>query len=69
MKPREIRELSNEEMKVELKNLREGLFKLRFRQVAENTRHASEETGLRRDIARVLTVMRQRELEAKKEGK
>jgi len=66
MKAKDVRDLSDEEMAVELKNLREGLFRLRFRQVAENTRNAPEITGLRRDIARVLTVMRERELAAKK---
>ena len=62
MKAGEIRELSDEELAVELKNLREGLFRLRFREVTENAQNAPEARALRKDIARVLTIMREREL-------
>jgi large subunit ribosomal protein L29 len=67
MKGKELRERSDDELIVELKNLREGLFRLRFRQVAESSTHgATEKSAIKRDIARVLTVMRERELAAKK---
>ena len=66
MKAKEIRELSEEEMAVELANLDEALFKLRFRQVTENTHNASEICAVRRDIARVLTVLRERRLAGQK---
>lgn len=68
MKASELRERSDEELSVELKNLRDGLFRLRVRQVAENTEGSPERRVLRKDIARVLTIMRERELEAQKDG-
>ena len=61
MKASEIRELSDEELAVELKNLQEGLFRLRVRQVTENVQNSGEVRALRRDIARVLTIARERE--------
>jgi large subunit ribosomal protein L29 len=68
MKGKDLRERSNDELAVELKNLRDGLFRLRFRQVAESSTHgATEKRAIRKDIARVLTVMREREMAAKKE--
>jgi len=69
MKAKEMRELSDEEMAVELKNLREALFRLRFREVAESAKHAPEHRALRRDIARVLTIMRERQTAGEKESK
>lgn len=62
MKAAEIRELSDEELDVELANLQEGLFRLRVRQVTENVQNTGEMRGLRRDIARAKTIMREREL-------
>lgn len=62
MKAAEVRELSDEELRVELANLQEGLFRLRVRQVTENVQNAGEMRGLRRDIARVKTIVREREL-------
>jgi large subunit ribosomal protein L29 len=67
MKAKELRERSDDELVVELRNLREGLFRLRFRQVAENQHNAGERRALHRDVARVLTIMHERELAAKKE--
>ena len=66
MKGKEVRELSGEEMVVELANLREALFRMRFRQVTENTNNPGEVRAIRRDIARVLTVMRERQLAGQK---
>jgi len=68
MKAAELRERSDEELTVELANLREGLFRLHIREVTENTSNAGERRTLRRDIARVLTITRQRDLEAKKDN-
>lgn len=62
MKANEVKELSDEELVVELRNLQEGLFRLRVRQVTENIQNANEVRALRRDIARVLTTKREREL-------
>ncbi|MCD6404506.1 MAG: 50S ribosomal protein L29 [Planctomycetes bacterium] len=67
MKAAEVRELSDEELAVELQNLQEGLFRLRVRKITENIHNAGEVRSLRRDIARVLTIMRERQLA--REGK
>ncbi len=66
MKAGEIRELSDDELAVELANLQEGLFRVRFRQVTENLSNAGETRALRRDVARVKTIMRERELAREK---
>jgi large subunit ribosomal protein L29 len=66
MKAKDIRDLSSEEMAVELANLEEALFRLRVRQVAENQSNAPEARKLRKDIARVMTILRERELQAQK---
>jgi len=68
MKAAEVRELSDDELRVELANLQEGLFRLRVRQVTENVQNAGEVSALRHDIARVKTIMREREM-AREEGK
>ena len=69
MKSAEIRELSDDELKVELANLQEGLFRLRVRRVTENIQNAGEVRSLRRDIARVRTIMRERELAREGSGR
>jgi len=65
MKAKELKERSDDELVLELRNLRENLFRLRFRQVQENQHNAGERRFLQRDVARVLTIMRERELAAK----
>lgn len=61
MKIKEIRELSDEERQTELERLRRHLFDLRSQSVTEKLEDPSMLTKTRRDIARILTVMRQRE--------
>ncbi len=61
MKISEIRELSDEELRSELDRLRQHLFDLRSQAVTEKLEDASILTGAKRDIARILTVMRERE--------
>ena len=61
MKISEIRELSDEELRLELDRLRQRLFDLRSQAVTEKLEDASILTGAKRDIARILTVMRERE--------
>lgn len=64
MKPEDIRGKSPDEMKSDLINLRKEAFNLRF-QVAngqlENTARIRE---VRRDIARIKTIMRAKEMES-----
>lgn len=62
MKASELRDLSVEELQTKLRELKEELFNLRF-QLAVNQLENSNRLGVvKKDIARVSTVIRQREL-------
>lgn len=65
MKAKEIRELTDAEAQAKLRDLRQELFNLRLQQRVERP---SQIRQLRRDIARVLTVLRQRQLEARQQA-
>ena len=67
MKIREIREHSDEQLQTELGALERRLFDLRAQGVTEKIQATSELTKARRDIARIKTVMRQRELAARED--
>ncbi len=62
----EIREMTAEELVVELGRLRRHVFDLRSQAVTEKLEDPSMITKARRDIARILTIMRQNELAASK---
>jgi large subunit ribosomal protein L29 len=64
MKIDQIRQLSDEELGSELGRLRRHLFDLRSQAVTEKLEHPSMLTDARRDIAKILTIVRQRELAA-----
>jgi len=59
----EIRQLSTEELWQRLDDTRQELFNLRFQWSSGQLRDNNRLTQLKRDIARVLTVLRERELE------
>jgi len=67
MKARELRQLSDEELQSELERLRRHLFDLRSQAVTEKLEDPSLATKAKRDIARILTLVRQRELAAEAE--
>ena len=62
MKISEIRELSNEEINVKLKETKEELFNLRFQQATGNLEKPSRIRDLRHTVARMKTVLREREV-------
>jgi large subunit ribosomal protein L29 len=64
MKIDEIRQLSDEELQLELDRLHRHVFDLRSQSVTEKLEDTSQVTKARRDIARVKTVVRERELAA-----
>ncbi|MBS3820709.1 MAG: 50S ribosomal protein L29 [Planctomycetes bacterium] len=64
MKIDEIRNLTDEELQAELDRLHRHVFDLRSQAVTEKLEDPSMLTKAKRDIARVKTVMRQRELQA-----
>jgi len=64
MKVSEIRQLSDEELQTELQRVRRHLFDVRAQAVTEKLEDPSMLTKAKRDVARILTVMRERQLRA-----
>ncbi|MGC9108997.1 MAG: 50S ribosomal protein L29 [Caldimicrobium sp.] len=62
MKAKELRELSIPELKEKLSQLREELFNLRFQKSIHRLENPMKIRNLKRDIARILTVLREKEL-------
>jgi large subunit ribosomal protein L29 len=60
MRASEIRELSDDELAVKLRELRESLFVLRLRQGTNQLESPARLRQVRRDVARILTVLRAR---------
>ena len=69
MKAREVRELSDEELRAELERLQRHLFDLRAQAVTEKLEAPSMLSKTKRDVARILTVCRQRELELQRRSR
>ncbi|HET6514968.1 MAG TPA: 50S ribosomal protein L29 [Thermodesulfovibrionales bacterium] len=57
MKPSALRELTMDELRVKDQDLRRELFNLRFRLATGEVENPMRIRAVRRDIARVLTVM------------
>lgn len=62
MKPSELRALSDEDLKKKLTEVREELFNLRFQMSAAQLENPKRIRWVRREIARIETVRREREL-------
>lgn len=62
MKAEEIRDLTDDELDRKLADLKEELFNLRFQLATGQLDNPMRMKAVRRDIARVKTVMREREL-------
>ena len=63
MKPEQIREMSADELRSRERELQEQLFRLRFQRSIGQLDDAGKIRDTRRDIARVKTVIRQRDIE------
>ncbi|MCL4546001.1 MAG: 50S ribosomal protein L29 [Chloroflexi bacterium] len=64
MKPSDIRALNDSELAKRLDELQQELFNLRFQLTTRQLENYKKVEAVRRDIARVKTIMRERELEA-----
>ncbi len=64
LKGQEIRDLSNEEMVKKLEETKEELFNLRFQNATGQLDNYKRIRELKRDVARIKTVMRQQEIAA-----
>ena len=61
MKPNEIREMSVEDLKTRIEELTRERFNLRFRSATESIDNPMRFRALRRDIARMQTILREKE--------
>jgi large subunit ribosomal protein L29 len=64
MKSDKVRNLTDEELQHQERDLNDQLFKLKFQMNMGQTESLKKVRGLRKDIARVKTIARQRELAA-----
>lgn len=69
MKTEDIRQMQLEQLRSKISDTREELLKLRFQQVTGQLTDTSRLRLLRRDIARMETILRQGLRAAAKEGK
>lgn len=63
MKVSEVRQLPDEDLVIEIKKRHESLFHIRLKAANEEVQRAGEIRSMRRDIARMKTVLRERSLE------
>jgi large subunit ribosomal protein L29 len=63
MKAKEIRELTDAEAQAKLRDLRQELFNLRLQQQTARLERPSRIREVRRDMARIETVLRERQLQ------
>ncbi len=66
MKINKIREMSSPELEKELGELKSELFKLRFSLATNGLENPMKIKEVKKDIARINTILRQRELEEAK---
>ena len=65
MKAKELREMTNEELNAKLKSLKQELFNLRFRHAIGQLENPASLKTCKKDIAKVMTILREREIAAK----
>ena len=68
MKAAEIRELTTEELQSKLKDLKEELFNLRFQLAINQLDNPMRISAVKKDIARIKTVLRGNELKDQRES-
>jgi large subunit ribosomal protein L29 len=66
MKAAEIRGIAQSELEKQLADLRAEQYNLRFQQATRQLTNTSRVRQVKRDIARILTLLRERELNAAK---
>ena len=63
MKAADIRELTDEEVREQIAVAKEELFRLRFRSATQELENPALVKTLRRDVARLKTILREREMQ------
>lgn len=69
MDVREIRDMTDEAILDELEDLKEAMFKLRLQEASGQLENTNVMRSTKRDIARLKTVLRERQLAAQVAGK
>jgi len=64
MKIKEVRDMTREELQIRSRNIKQEQFHLRMQQQAGQLEKSSQIRSLRRDVARIETVLSQRRLAA-----
>jgi large subunit ribosomal protein L29 len=62
MKPKETRELNDDELRKKERDIKQELFNLQIQLSTRQTTNVSRVKKLKKDLSRILTVMREREL-------
>ena len=65
MKTKELHDMTVEELNTKLKDLKEELFNLRFRHAIGQLENPASPKTCKKDIAKVMTILREREIAAK----
>ena len=65
-KAADIRDMSTDDIKTRMAEAQEELFRLRFRGATQQLENPSLIKSLRRDVARMRTILREREMAGKK---
>ncbi len=65
MKTKELHQLTVDELNTKIKELTEELFNLRFRHAIGQLENPASLKNVKKDIAKIKTILRERELEAK----
>ena len=68
MKIKEIRQMNDSDLQAKLKDLKVELFNWRFQLATGQLENPMRIGGIKKDIARVKTIIRERELNAGKEA-
>ena len=68
MKAEKIRQVDTNELQTQITDMQEQMFRLRFQMTIGQADGLKKYRELRKDRARILTVLRQRELESGKKG-
>ena len=69
MKAADARDLTSDEITARIEQLHEELFRLRFRSATQELENPMLLRTLRRDVARLMTVLRERDLAGKGAGR
>lgn len=68
LKIKELRELSDRDLESKIREAKKELFNLRLKQSTGNLENPSKMRELRKDVARMKTILRERELEEANHG-